>query len=473
MYMKKIILLLLFTIVISSCQSPKNMVDLLITNSSIVDLSNGSIKTGKLIGIIQDTIAFINDMDDLHKFNSKQLVDANDKFVMPGLWDNHVHFRGGDSLVNENKNLLPLFIAHGITTVRDAGGDISSSVLEWKAKIKKGDLVGPAIYTSGPKLDGPKRSWAGSIIVENQEDVKRAIDSLEQLKVDYVKIYNGSLSVEMYYEIIKEAEARGFKVTGHKPSGANLIKAADLGLDGVEHANFLMMITSTKGDSLRNLSPAGIYDSETMEKLLVENFDIDLARQNLIELASKQFYVTPTVYVAKVLRDLAETDHSMDSLLAYIGPGIQKTYARRINTAKRFGERFKNYLHNDFNYSMNLYPLLYETGINILAGSDCGPFNSHVYPGSSLHSELELMVAAGLTPLQALKTSVVNGPKFFGLDKQYGNVEVGKIAYLIILEKNPLEEIKNTRSVSTVIQGTIVYESAKIKDLMSTLKQSY
>jgi predicted amidohydrolase len=127
---------------------------LLIIHASVINIANGKVSPGKLVGINKDIIQLVADMVSADVYEADQIIDVEDQFVMTGLWDNHVHFRGGDSLVNENKDLLPLFIAYGVTTVWDMGGDISQSVLQWRNEIREGQLVGPNIFTSGLELDG-------------------------------------------------------------------------------------------------------------------------------------------------------------------------------------------------------------------------------------------------------------------------------------------------------------------------------
>ena len=120
--------------------------------------------------------------------------DAAGAFVMPGLWDNHVHFGGGPALVDENRNLLPLYLAHGITTVRDAAGDLSENVLEWRARVADGTLLGPTLFTSGPKLEGIDSIWPGDLEVGSEADVRAALGRLQAMRVDFVKITENTLT---------------------------------------------------------------------------------------------------------------------------------------------------------------------------------------------------------------------------------------------------------------------------------------
>ena len=431
-----------------ACSAPKSLekCDLIITNATIVDAKKDQIRGSKWVAISEDVIVATGDMDAMPWEAAKQ-IDAEGQYLMPGLWDNHVHFRGGDSLIEENKALLSHFLSHGVTTIRDAGGDITTAVKSWQKKIAEGNLQGPTIFTSGPKLDGERPAWAGSIKVTNEQEVVLAFDSLESIGINYVKTYDGSLKAEQYYQIIKEAEKRGLKVTGHMPLTALLMKAVELGLDGTEHMYYLFKACSVKEDSLTAVG--GGYG---MMGDLLATYDEQLADSVFGVLAEKEFYVTPTLYIGKLLSTLAIDDHREDSMLQYMGPGVQNTYEGRVRTAKRNASslsRNRNALGEKFREMM--LPL-YNSGTIILAGSDCGPYNSFVYPGRSLQGELFELVAAGLTPAQALACSYINGPRFMGLSEKYGEVSTGRRADLILLSRNPLEDISNVASVKKVIK---------------------
>ena len=449
-----------------ACQTEKpESVDLLILNARIIDVSNGEVSEDQLIAIRQDTIRFVGEMADTSSYTASALLDANHRLAMPGLWDMHVHFRGGDTLIQENKNLLPLFLAHGVTTVRDAGGDITPAVLEWRKAIQKGQLDGPDIFTSGPKLDGPDPAWPGSLPITTAEDIPPALDSLEQLGADYVKTYDGSLTTEMYYEIVRQTEERGLKITGHMPFDASILEAADLGLDGTEHLYYAMTAASPVQDSLRALNKGfgSLPD-------YIETYDPQLAEEAFRKLGSREFYATPTLHVGHTIANLHQADHSGAPLLAFMGPSIQKTYERRVRGAQNASPEQQQRRAQMEGIFISMVAPMQKAGITILAGSDCGPYNSYVYPGASLQEELILLVEAGLTPREALEASVINGPRFFELSDAYGSLAPGKVANLILLDRNPLEDIENIRSVSTVVKGAKVYDEDKIRDMMDATK---
>ena len=436
--MKNISTLTLIMFFCIASQNAKFKTEILVTNASIVDVENGIVIPDQFISITNDTIRAVGPMADLEHYEAITLVDAKNTYVMPGLWDNHVHFRGGDSLIAENRNFLKMFLAFGVTTVRDCGGDITPSVMAWKDSIQNRLLDGPNIYTSGFKLDGPKPAWEGSFPIHDGQDITTAFDSLQSVSVDFV------------------------------PLSTDIRKAMDLGLDGIEHMYYFLPVSSPVGDSLRNLNIG--YRAL---RSLVATHDPALVKPFMIEAASKGLFVTPTMHIGKILEELPTKDHLTDTLLAYMGPGIIKTYEGRIASAKRRSpEAQKSFEQMERIFNAMVLPA-YDSGVSLMAGSDCGAFNSYVYPGASLHGELEMLVADGLSPAQALQASFVNGPEFFDVGDSYGHVSPGKVADLILLEKNPLENIENTRRVHTVIQRSKIYNKKTLNDFMSSIKEVY
>jgi imidazolonepropionase-like amidohydrolase len=188
-------------------------------------------------------------------------------------------------------------------------------------------------------------------------------------------------------------------------------------------------------------------------------------------LAQKKFSITPTLYIVQTdLVELKYRDHSTDSLLFYIDPKIQATYQDRLNRAKKQTDEMNEGLKNFMLKSNAMVPELYSAGVNILAGSDCGAFNSFIYPGESLHQELKLMVASGLTPAQALVTATINGAKFMGVASLYGSIQKGKSSDIVVLDANPLADIKAIDQIDMVLSHGKLYSRSDLDKLLNSIK---
>ena len=448
---------------------------LVITNANIVDVAGGRIIPHQLLAISGDTVKAVDDTKAAAKYKADRTYDAGGRYVMPGLWDMHIHLRGGDSTIEANKALLPLFLAYGVTTVRECGGDITPSVLEWRKQTAAGELAGPRIFTAGPKLDGPHAVWAGSIPVVTPAEVTAALDSLQKIHVDFVKIYDSKISGDAYLEIIRQAKARGMTVTGHMPYTVELKEAAGLGMNGSEHLYYVFKACSSKEDSITQVirerehseRPIGLFGALPS---LYATYDSVKAAQLFKFLAAKKFSITPTLYISKTLAGIKTTDHSRDSLTKYIDPKIIATYQGRIRGARRQSDEATRFSEKYAALVTSLVPKMYAAGVNVVAGSDCGASNSYVYPGESIHEEIKLLVAAGLTPAQGLRTAVINGSKFFGVENFFGSLRPGKCSDLIVLEQNPLVDIAAIDHLNSVLSHGKLYSRADLDALLAAIR---
>lgn len=458
---------LAFLLTIFSCKTElANKYDFAITNANVVHLETGKIEI-RNVYISDGKIQAVEATDSESNFKADSTIDASGKYLLPGFWDNHIHLRGGDSLIANNKNFLKLFIANGVTTVRDAGGDLTHSVMEWKKQIASEDLIGPTIFTAGPKIDGPNPSWAGSLEVKKEEDIVRALDSLEALNVDFVKIYDSRISPKNYLKAIEEAKKRGFTVSGHMPFTVTLDETMNAGMDGIEHLYYIMKgCASNEIEVTEKLNKGEMGFWDAMPALMGAYTD-STAQTTFNKLKENNVFVVPTLHIGKTLSYLDKVDHTKDTYLKYMGKVIVQTYQGRIQSALNASEEARENRKQLDAFFGKLAKSLDSAGVQLLAGSDSGAFNSYTYPGISLHKELQAMVANGISPLDALRTSTVNGTKFLNQTDDYGTIFKGKVSDLVILDANPLENIENTRKIYMVIKGTQVFSKSKLEELLN------
>ena len=445
--------------------------DLLIRHATVIDVAGGKTVADQAIAVAGNTIRAVGpDGSISRRYTARSSVDATGKFVMPGLWDMHVHFGGGPELIEENKNLLPLYVAYGVTTVRDCAADISPSVLEWRSAVAEGRLLGPHIFTSGPKLEGYKPLWKGTIEVGTPTEVNAALDRLQSMKVDFVKITDNTLKPDIFLYAVKEAKRRGMKTSAHTPYALTIVEAADAGLSSVEHVDYLIKAGSPKEAEIGAEYAAGKLSYGQASDSFVKTFDKGYAAGVYRELAKRHIAVTPTLNMGRILAYLDREDHSKDAALPYIGPGLRKTYEWRVDRAAKATPEQIAARHKEYELSKQVIPMLAEAGIPILAGTDAGYLNSFNYPGEGLHEELERYVEAGLTPQQALVSATITGPAFLGHSDRYGTLAKGKTADILILAANPLRDIKATRAIAGVVLHGQWLDRAALDALLAAAK---
>jgi len=459
-------LLTCLTVGVVGCGQPAaTPADLALTGVTVVDVAGGTLSPGRTIVVTGDRIVAV--ADSAAGFSPTRTVEATGRFAMPGLWDMHVHFGGGEALIQENQNLLPLYLAHGITTVRDAAGDLSPSVLAWRRAVAAGTLQGPAIFTSGPKLEGINSVWPGDLEVGSEAEVRAALDTLQGMQVDFVKITENTLTPALYMYGLSEATRRGFATSAHVPVAVTLDQASDAGLRSIEHMSYLLRGGSPREAELSAAVAAGTMPAAAALTAMIDSFDEATAIATYGRLAGRGTAVTPTLNGSRILAYLDRDTHANDDYLKYLGPGLKATYEGRVTRAAADDAAAVARRHARFEQAARLLPLLQRAGVTILAGTDAGFLNSFNYPGIGLHDELEILVRYGLTPQQALAASVVNGPAFLGKSTDFGTLAAGKVADILLLEQNPLEDIRATRAVHGLVRRGRPLDRAALDGLLA------
>ncbi len=462
---------LVFTILLSNAAAQKKEADVIIHDATIVDVEHGKLISNKAIVINGKKIIAVINEQQAASYVAGNNIDGKGKFIMPGLWDMHMHFGGGDTLIEENKNLLMLYLANGITSVRDCAADISPSVLQWRKEINEGTLKGPTIYTAGPKLEGYKSIWVGDIEVDNSKELNKAVDSLQKIKVDFVKITDNTMKPALYLEALTETRKRGLQITGHIPAALTLTQVSDAGLSAIEHIGYLLRAGNSNETKYAAKIGSGQFTAKDYNKILLQQFDTVAAMKVYHQLAKNGTAVLPTLSISYTVAYLDKDDHKNDEYLQYIGKGLRNTYNWRVERAAKDSADAIQFRHELFERSAGLLPLLQKAGVKIIAGTDAGYLNSFDYPGLSLHKELSLMVKYGLTPLEALQASVINGPAFFKRQKDYGSIAAGKIADLLLLDENPMQNISATEKIAAVIVKGEVYNRGRLDELLQEVKR--
>jgi Predicted unsaturated glucuronyl hydrolase involved in regulation of bacterial surface properties, and related proteins len=446
--------------------------DILIRHVTVVDVEHGrTIPDQAVVTSANDIVAVGSDAAIAKSWKAAKTLDARGRYLIPGLWDMHVHFGGGVDLIDENRALLPLYVAHGITTVRDASGDLPTQVLEWRGEIARGALFGPTLLSSGPKIEGLKPIWKGTIETGSEADVDAALQQLQSLKVDFVKITDSTLEPELFLYAVRKARAAGLRTSGHIPMALTVRQAVDAGLSSIEHLDYAFDAGAKDEAAIAAGFAAGKIDRAEASRRLDAGFDRATAMAMYRYLAAKKVFVTPTLNGSRIIAWLDRDKHDDDEYLQYIGPKLRKTYEWRVQRAAQADAAAVNFRHAHFDHMAAVMPMLQEAGVTIMAGTDAGFLNSFNYPGIGLHDELALYVEKGLTPAQALAAATRAGPAWFDKLDRYGSLAKGKAADLVVLERNPLEDIRATRSIDAVVLRGKLYDRAALDQMLVETRQ--
>ncbi|NMH65354.1 amidohydrolase family protein [Shewanella salipaludis] len=445
--------------------------DLLLKNVSLVDVESGEIRQDKSVLIDKNRIVAILAQDKAASLQAARIEDLHGKFIIPALWDMHVHFEGRE-LIPDNALLLPLYLAYGITGVREAASDLAPEVLQWRAEIAAGQRLGPKIFTAGQKFEGLESIWSGDLEVGDRQAMLAGMDRLDAMKVDFIKITENTMDADLFLDTIKEAKRRGYLVSTHVPYGLSIEAMADAGLSSIEHASYVLRLGNKDEAKIAGAVRAGSLSTKAAAEQYAQGFDQLQAERGYRMLAAKGVAVTPTLIGGRQLAYLAETDHSQDDFLAYLTRGFVSKYQWRVDRMAGESEADKAKRKSQYRLLASQLPKLKAAGVTLLAGSDSAALNTYVYPAQALHQELVLFQQAGLSPLEALQAATVNGAKFMGQWQDYGSLAEGKMADILILNSNPLIDIHATQDIDSLIYQGRVLDRARLDALLASAAET-
>jgi imidazolonepropionase-like amidohydrolase len=419
--------------------------------------------------------------------NGAEIVDGGGRYLIPGLWDMHVHSVANVAVDKSNESVtaqewhFPLFLAHGITGVRNMNDGTGDVTLEFtksvRRRLSEGTLSGPPRFlTAGPSLDGDPPLGSNPVIVRTAAEARAAVEQLVSNDADLVKVYE-NLSREAYFAIMDEARRKGIPVDGHVPFRVTPEEAADAGQRTVEHPEVLAAACSNTANAERERFARVLADYDSLpqsEQFLVQfrhyralydsrdpatcSSAIEAFRRNDVAVTADLVVYHHVVFADEILAD--------ETMMRIVPPAIRRNWQEwsRSDTA----QEFQAILRPIIPLELENVRLLNEAGITLLAATDVGvPLQ---IPGLGLHRELVRLVEAGLTPLKALQAATLNPARVLSLENSLGTVKAGKLADLVLLDANPLEDISNTQRIRAVVADGRLYRRADLDRLLAKVK---
>jgi imidazolonepropionase-like amidohydrolase len=393
-----------------------------IQDVTLIDVASGAARPHMTVVIDDGKISRVGIATSLSLPSSTRVIAGKDKFLIPGLWDMHVHLY--------YKQYLPLFVAFGITGVQDMGSDFSK-VSAWRDEIEKGIAVGPHIITSGPPVDGgasedPKLPL---LVARTADQARQAFDQLYKMDVDFIKVLS-RLPREAYFALAEQARHWDLRMAGHIPTSVTAQEAVEARQKSLEHMFGITKSVSTDQEALKFFERCTLIGTR----------------------------VDPTLVLWLRMSHIDDTKLMSDPELSVVPASIRNTWPDV----------------SDDTYSLKiqvwriyrLVALAKQAKTEILAGTDTG--DPYVIPGVALHDELEQLVKAGLTPREALEAATLAPARFFETEKEMGAIEKGKLADMVLLEGNPLDDIRNVRRVAGVFTHGRYYPRKDLDAILET-----
>ena len=407
-----------------------------------------------------------------------KIVDGSGKFLIPGLADMHIHLTGAGEPGGSREFVIRLLVANGITTVRDMGGKVDS-LKALREEIDSGKRLGPQIFFTGPYLDGNPPSFQPSIVVQTAAEGVAAVDKLKNEGVDFVKVQS-RLQPDAYYAIAQESKRQKIRFLGHVPDSITAATASDAGQASIEHLTGVLLGCSTREEELRQrkLVPQPAADSKeailsqdrAWTKDLLDSYSQQRAADLVRKFAANRTWQVPTFPMLVHLGYVTpETDLGNDPMLKYVPLKVQQFWQMGRNaqladrTATDFAQRAEI-----IRRSLEIIGKMNAVGVPIMAGTDAVAPN--VFPGFSLHEDMAYLVEAGLTPMQALQAASVRPAEFLGRRADQGTIEMGKRADLVLLDANPLDDIRNTEKIEAVVVNGRLLDRAELDTLLASVE---
>jgi imidazolonepropionase-like amidohydrolase len=416
----------------------RNAGKLALKGATLIDGTGRAPTANAVVVIDGDRIVAVGSANEIRIPQDATVFDAKGKTILPGLWDMHAHF--------EQVEWGPIYLAAGVTTVRDCGNEFEF-ITAVRDALRDGHGLGPRLLLAGV-VDGSGPSAIGVQRVDNPQQAEEWVRRYHDAGFQQMKIYS-SMTRDNVAAVAAAAHRLGMTVTGHIPEGMTAIQGIESGMDQINHLGYI--VAMMKPEDKAGERPTRLQRLEATGAL---DLNSESSRKAVAYLKTHGTVVDPTLALTELYG--ASPSHPVGSF----EPGVKKVApelaAGFAGDANDLAPELAEAGHKAFAKELEVVGALHRAGVPVVAGTD------QAVPGHSLHREIELYVEAGMTPLEAIQAATIVPARAMGLDKESGTIEVGKRADLIVLGANPLESIHNIRKVERVVSRGILYDPAPL-----------
>ena len=426
-----------------------------ITGVTAVDVEHGSSRPDVTVVIDGPRITAVGPASSARIPVGARIIDGRGKWLIPGLWDMHVHVA-----VPTGQRLLGLYVANGVTGVRDMGGDFAR-INDWRREIAAGTLIGPRIVAAGPYLEG-HGSPIAHIEVHTPDDARRAVDSLAVLGVDFVKVHS-ALPRETFFAAARESRAKHLALAGHLSRNVTVEEASDSGQRSLEHLlGFINVCTPAES--------AAFAAADPLRRIVFNACTSRDQRAVYAHLARNGTWVTPTMTPAWEFAMLPRHEVPGDSLARFLSDSLQRYMVAIFDPPPELPAEATMLGQRMFGKRHELVRALHDAGVPLLTGTDAPMRNSP--PGFGLHEEMLEFVRSGLTPAAALRAATYEPARYFSALDSLGTIAPGKLADLVLLDGDPLVRIESAHRIAAVLTRGRVYDRAALDRMLSSAAEA-
>lgn len=476
-----LLLLLLIIVVVSAVlwplpkfEVPENHKVVLIKSINIIDVKTGEILLNRDIRIKDDKITNIDITGILNATKSTFVINGKGKYILPGLWNMHTHSTQQSEWLHH-----PLYIANGVTGIRDMSGQLnkkdsywagSKERLKWNQELNENNRISPRyVLQSSYQIDGASSVPGGFpdfFKLQKEEDVPELLKFYKNENVDFIKVYF-EIPPKSFRKLAEEAPKYGMHIAGHKPMFLSLEESINLGQRSFEHGRIFMFECSPVAEELRTSANYKELFSKSKTSI-IKDFDTVKSKKLMTLMREKNTHWTPTLQTLKSDAYAHEKVFLDNPNLKYI-PNLRRKiwWNPSINSASKnnLSVEGKGVNRNFYQAVQKQIANANKLDVPIMAGTDVT--DPYVFAGFSLHTELKDLTESGLSNLEAIQTATIIPAKFAQLELKHGTIEVGKVADLLILDANPLENIGNTTKINGVLLNGVYYNKNKLEELKS------
>jgi hypothetical protein len=417
---------------------------------SIVDVaekdSRRALKPRQTVVVTGERITDVGDQVRIPE--GAEVIDASGKYLIPGLWDMDVL---------ATYTVFPFYVVNGITGVRDIGSPRPiAALLDLRKAAAEGRVVAPRIVATGRPLDGPFPGRRHHTPVTNEAAARQGVVALKESGADFVTVFD-MLPREAYFAVVDEAKRQNIPFAGSVPMSLNAAEVSNAGQRSIQRIPTMLPSCSNRAEEIIN-KYADVLSAPTARpqgfrvpwQTLVETYDTKRAAALFSLLAKNGTFVTPMLGHWANVHHTYEKDHTNDPRMKYLLPELRQFWASTQVQVENEFEKTREIGPAVTQKFLEMVKGMNSAGVRLLAGTGT-PGHRFEWPGFSLHEELEWLVKAGLTPVEALQTATLSPARYLGKEKELGTVERGKLADLVLLDNNPLEDIRNTQRIAAVM----------------------